>query len=185
MVTAKTVVYVEKIPLSGTCPLCGAKLLVALFDSEGSTRIKESPLVLKHFVAYGGIKGKDPYVRRVCSGCFTGFAEKEPEPDEFERQCRYLRVADKSDKHWYEGMIERAWVQMSRKNDPFLESMLTFYRDFAARNNVREDELIPEGVRAVALNRIMHWAYDSSDQAILPKYLDWCKDYLQDEEKNG
>ena len=184
MVTAKTVEYVEKVPY-GTCPHCGAKLLVTLYDNEGSTRIKESPAVVKHYVAYGGVLGKGPRIWRVCSGCYTGYAEKEPEPDEFERQCKYLGISERSDKHWYDGMVEGAWVQMARKGDPVLERMLAFYRDFASRNNVHEDELIPEGVRAVALNRIMHWAYDSSDQSILPTYLNWCKEYLQDEEKKG
>ena len=183
MIIAKTVEYVENVP-SGTCPHCGAKLLITLYDQAGSTRIKESPAVIKHFVAYGGVHGKGPKVKRVCSECLTGFVEKEPEPDEFERQCRYLGITERSDKHWYDATIETAWLKMVRKSDPFLEMMLVSYRDFTARNEVQEDASIAEiaeGIKAVALNRIMHWAYDTSDQAILPKFLDWCKGYLQDE----
>ena len=60
---------------------------------------------------------------------------------------------------------------MELKKDPFLESMIEFYRDFATRNDIHDDAVIPEGLRVLALNRLMHWSCDSSDQTMLPKYL--------------
>ena len=122
IVTAKHLEYVEEIPF-GTCPHCGAKLLVTVYDREGSTRILESPSVINHLVAYGGIKGKGPDVRRVCSGCFIGYVKKVSDLDEF-GQCRYLGIIDRSDKHWHDGMIEGTWMQMAREKDPWKGCLL-------------------------------------------------------------